>query len=160
MSKHWNKNLVLSNELIKVELPPWKIWKAWTFWKRQLSKSFTVVIRPLSTRLIKPNFCFTLPPTQHHSFFRNWKLVNTETLQGGFSFTHGYCLLRYLEWAEKFICFTSYYSNIPWYLPIWFQLKANGQSLGFMRGTFHSTSHVLTGFNNRPMASSLSALYY
>ena len=25
--------------------------------KRQLSKSFTVVILPLSTRLIKPNFC-------------------------------------------------------------------------------------------------------
>ena len=25
--------------------------------KRQLSKSFTVVIQPLSTRLIKPNFC-------------------------------------------------------------------------------------------------------
>ena len=24
----WNKNLVLSNELIKVKLPPWKIWKA------------------------------------------------------------------------------------------------------------------------------------
>ena len=39
--------------------------------KRQLSKSFTVVIQPLSTRLIKPNFCFTLPPTQHHSFSRN-----------------------------------------------------------------------------------------
>ena len=28
--------------------------------KRQLSKSFTVVIQPLSTRLIKPNFCFDL----------------------------------------------------------------------------------------------------
>ena len=26
--KHQNKNLVLSNELIKVNLPPWKIWKA------------------------------------------------------------------------------------------------------------------------------------
>ena len=26
----------------------------------QLSKSFTVVIQPLSTRLIKPNFCFDL----------------------------------------------------------------------------------------------------
>ena len=24
----WNKNWVLSNDLIKVELPPWKIWKA------------------------------------------------------------------------------------------------------------------------------------
>ena len=29
-------------------------------WKRQLSKSFTVVIQHLSTRLIKPNFCFKL----------------------------------------------------------------------------------------------------
>ena len=29
--------------------------------KRQLSKSFTVVIQPLSTRLIKPNFCLDLP---------------------------------------------------------------------------------------------------
>ena len=37
----------------------------------KLSKSFTVVIQPLSTCLIKPNFCFTLPPTQYRSFFRN-----------------------------------------------------------------------------------------
>ena len=65
----WNESLVLSNELIKVELPLWKIWKAdvssvsplskWKMkgwrWKRQLSKSFTVVIRPLSSRLIKAN---------------------------------------------------------------------------------------------------------
>ena len=36
-----------------------------------LSKFFTVVIQPLSTRLIKPNFCFPLPRTQPHSFFRN-----------------------------------------------------------------------------------------
>ena len=28
---------------------------------RKLSKSFTVVIQHLSTRLIKPNFCFDLP---------------------------------------------------------------------------------------------------
>ena len=28
--------------------------------KRMLSKPFTVVIQPLSTRLIKPNFCFHL----------------------------------------------------------------------------------------------------
>ena len=40
--------------------------------KRLFSKSFMVVIPPLSTHLIKPNFCFwSLPPTQHHSFFRN-----------------------------------------------------------------------------------------
>ena len=26
-----------------------------------------MAIQPLSARLIKPNFCFTLPPTQHHS---------------------------------------------------------------------------------------------
>ena len=32
----------------------------------QPSKSFSMVIQPLSTRLIKANFCLTLPPTQHH----------------------------------------------------------------------------------------------
>ena len=37
--------------------------------KCQLSKLFTVVIQPLSIHLIKPYFCFTLPPTQNHSFF-------------------------------------------------------------------------------------------
>ena len=47
--------------------------------KLQHSKSFTVVIQPLSTRLIKPNFCFTLPPTQHHSFFRNQKFIHRKT---------------------------------------------------------------------------------
>ena len=59
-----NKNLVLSNELIKVELPLWKIWKADVSSvspsSELRSKSFTVVIQPLSTRLIKPNFCFDL----------------------------------------------------------------------------------------------------
>ena len=36
------------------------------------SQPFSVLmIQPLSTRLIKPNFCLTLPPKQHHSFFRN-----------------------------------------------------------------------------------------
>ena len=43
--------------------------------KRQLSKSFTVVIQPLSPGFIKLNFCFTLSPTQYHSFFRNWKSI-------------------------------------------------------------------------------------
>ena len=38
--------------------------------KRQLYKSFMVVIQPFSTCLIKPNFWFTLTLTQHHSFFR------------------------------------------------------------------------------------------
>ena len=39
MRTKWDKHLVLSNELIKVELPPWKIWKAdvslsfGAFWK-------------------------------------------------------------------------------------------------------------------------------
>ena len=57
----WNKSLVLSNELMKVELPPWKIQKADGSSvsqsseriamtkdyrsKRQLSKSLTVVIQ-------------------------------------------------------------------------------------------------------------------
>lgn len=71
--------MVLSNELIKVEfIPPWKIWKAKVSstssssgWiqlinllsltngyclKHQLSKSFTPIVWPLSTGLIKPNF--------------------------------------------------------------------------------------------------------
>ena len=43
----------------------------------QLSKSFTALIRPLSTRLMKPNLFFTLPPMQHHSFFRNSKFVHS-----------------------------------------------------------------------------------
>ena len=33
--------------------------------KRQLSKSFTVEIQPLSTRLINPNFCFIPTVTPH-----------------------------------------------------------------------------------------------
>ena len=48
-----NKNLVLSNELIRSD-------EGLTLAKRQLSKSFTVVIQSLSTRLIKPNFRFDL----------------------------------------------------------------------------------------------------
>ena len=43
-----NKNLALSNELSEALTKGSK---------GQLSKSFTVVIQPLSTRLIKPNFC-------------------------------------------------------------------------------------------------------
>ena len=68
-SRHYglrHDNLVLSKELIKVGLPPWKIWKSEvlsvsrssSFWRR-LSKSFTVIIRPLSTRLTKTNFHFS-----------------------------------------------------------------------------------------------------
>ena len=34
-------------------------------------KVTSVVIQPSTNSLIKPNLCFTLPPTQHHSFFRN-----------------------------------------------------------------------------------------
>lgn len=64
------ENLVLSDDLIKVEFPPWKIWKAgvssvspsskratkgWRS-KRYFSKPFTVVIWPIWNRLIKPNF--------------------------------------------------------------------------------------------------------
>ena len=48
-----NKNVVLSNGLIRSD-------EGLTVAKRQLSKSFTVVIQSLSTRLIKPNFCFDL----------------------------------------------------------------------------------------------------
>ena len=44
--------------------------------KRQLPKSLTVVIQPQSTRLIKPNFCFNLPPTQHHGFFEKLESIS------------------------------------------------------------------------------------
>ena len=68
-------HLVLSNDLIKVKLPLRKIWKAdvssistssepkkrGEHLKCQLSKSFTVVIQPLSTPLIKPNFHVSIP---------------------------------------------------------------------------------------------------
>ena len=70
------ENWVLLNELIKVELPPWKNWKAdvssvspssersFHFFRSDEGltletsafQTFTVVIRPLSTRLKKPNF--------------------------------------------------------------------------------------------------------
>ena len=82
MGETKTKSLVLLNELIKVKLPTWKVLKAdvpsvslssermtkGQRSKRQLSKPFTVVIKPLSTRLIivtnygliKPNFCFIL----------------------------------------------------------------------------------------------------
>ena len=44
--------------------------------KRQLPKSLTVVIQPQSTRLIKPNFCFNLPLTQHHGFFEKLESIS------------------------------------------------------------------------------------
>ena len=37
------------------------------------ARAIMVLIQPLSTRLIKPNF--TLPSIQHRSFFRNYKSV-------------------------------------------------------------------------------------
>ena len=43
--------------------------------KLQPSKSFSVLSLLSSTRLIKPNFCLSLPVMQHHSFFRNKKFV-------------------------------------------------------------------------------------
>lgn len=75
------KNLVLSNEPIKVEPPPRKIQKADASSvspsscranndsnvltkgqrsKRQPSKHLTAATQPTSTRLIKPSFCFHL----------------------------------------------------------------------------------------------------
>ena len=63
-----HENLVLSKKLIKVELPPSKIWKAdvssispFSLMKgkrlrHHLSESFMVVIQLLSTHLIKTNF--------------------------------------------------------------------------------------------------------
>ena len=84
-----HENLVSSNELIKIESPAWKIWKAdvssnsrsseridegLKLWQRanirnasfpNLSRS--VVIRPLLTRLTKPSFTLPLTHAQHHS---------------------------------------------------------------------------------------------
>ena len=48
-----NKSLVLSNELINVELPPWKIQKADV---SSVSPSSERRAQHLSTRLIKPNY--------------------------------------------------------------------------------------------------------
>ena len=83
------ENLVLWNELIKIESLPWKIWRTddpsvslsseqideglklrqranYTTRNASLPNlSRSVVIRHLSTCLTKPSF--TLPPTQHHS---------------------------------------------------------------------------------------------
>ena len=50
------ENLILSNELIKVELPQWKIWKD-------------------DVSSVSPSLSRTLPPMQHHSFFRNLNFV-------------------------------------------------------------------------------------
>ena len=47
-----------------------------------------MVIQPLSTSLKKPYFCFTLPPTQHHSFFRNYKFVRLKKLSEEWRFLH------------------------------------------------------------------------
>ena len=87
------ENLVLSNELIKVELPPWKIWNADispSISPRRQSvaicsgeslmlevSAFQVFHGGNSTFINsfdKTKFsCFTLPPMQHHSFIRNMK---------------------------------------------------------------------------------------
>ena len=60
-----------------------KVCTTWPTWNnrntRNLPKSFTVVIQPLSTRLIKPNFCFhlshrrstTVPLETRNPFTRN-----------------------------------------------------------------------------------------
>ena len=56
MLRRWeseHENLILSKELIKVEL---FVRAKGSRSQRKLSKSFTVVIRLLSTLLIKPNF--------------------------------------------------------------------------------------------------------
>ena len=54
------KNVILKNFKILRDDPKTKHILSLNETKRQLSKSFTVVISPLSTRLIKPNFCFDL----------------------------------------------------------------------------------------------------
>ena len=86
--KSQHENLVISNELKKVELPPGMIWKDDVSSVSPLSESirpdehsltletsafqsFIVAIRCLPTRVIKPKYHVSLvPPTQHHSFVR------------------------------------------------------------------------------------------
>ena len=119
------KNWVLSNELIKVELPPLKIKKAavssvspsserktkgLTFAltkgersERRLSKSFTAVIQPLSTRLIKPNFCF-------HLSHRRSTTVSLETRNPSDTLRLPYFLFwlffsSFLQFPELWLCF-------------------------------------------------------
>ena len=69
-----DENEILSMELTKVERPTWMIWKA-EVWIRQLSDSQSPAFGGHSTFInsfCKTKFsCFTLLPTQHHSFFRN-----------------------------------------------------------------------------------------
>ena len=79
--KKVNKKLVLSckrvdkgrittvKDFTSVSPSSFALTKGWRS-KSQLFISSTVIIQPLSTHLIKP-VCFTLPPTQHHSFFIN-----------------------------------------------------------------------------------------
>ena len=64
-----NASLFRSDERLTLETSPFQI--------------FTVLIQPLSTRLIKPNFCFTLPPRsttvslETRNFKRLYELVDS-----------------------------------------------------------------------------------
>ena len=89
------KNWVLSNDLVKVKYNHCKRFRKLTFQalalltftlmkglcsKCQVSKSFTVVVtQPLPSRLIKPNFSFTLP-------LRHSTTVSLETRNNNYSF--------------------------------------------------------------------------
>ena len=77
---------------------------------------------------------------------------------------HGYLLSHYIPWngqksvySARQVIFQTFPNICP--LVISVQLKSSEYSLAFMRGTFNSASSVLTGFNNRPNARSLAALY-
>ena len=83
---------------------------------------------------------------------KSTETLASQAIQGGASFTGTYCPLRYLEWTESLCA-----SQVTLVLWKYVQLKAS--KLCFITGIFHSASHGLTGFNNRSIASSLSALY-
>ena len=80
--------------------------------KRQLSKSFTVVIQPLSTRLIKLNFCFDLSHRRsttasletRNSLTLTWSMGRKLALH--FTFYHSICsiscLLEFLIYVSLF----------------------------------------------------------
>ena len=74
------ENVVLSNTLVKVELPPCTIWKADVSSFSPSSDSLcTVVIRLSSKRLIKPNFPMALRASQRHCTF--WFMSSVAVLE-------------------------------------------------------------------------------
>ena len=74
-----DENLVLSKELIKVDLPLRRSEYAGLTIGRSAFQIFHGGNSAFINSSDKTKFsCFTLPPAQHHSFFRNKKFVNIE----------------------------------------------------------------------------------